>query len=101
MKTKTLYALTACMSLVLAAQVSASSAPSAHHPFSPGPAAASAAEPVVLPAATLDAVKGTGDGTDFACGALSGAALAAALTGVGIPVAIGLAVAGFLCSLLL
>ena len=37
MKTKTLYALTACMSLVLAAQVSASSAPSAHHPFSPRP----------------------------------------------------------------
>ena len=95
MKMKTLHALTACMALALAAQVSASPTPGQHSL----PAAGSAADPLFLPTATLDAVKGTGAGSDFACGAMAGAGLAATLSGVGAPIGVPLALAGFACAL--
>ncbi len=47
----------------------------------------------------LEAVAGAGDGADFACGAVSGAGLAVTLSGVGAPVGVGLALAGFICSI--
>ena len=111
MKMKPFRALAVCMALALAAQVSASSTPSAQHSAPPGPPAGSAAEAVVLPTATLDAdlttlspneleaVEGTGAGTDLACGAMAGAGLAATLSGAGAPIGVPLALAGFACAL--
>lgn len=59
------------------------------------------AGPTALTADDLEAVAGTGAGTDFLCGAVSGAGLAIALSGVGAPVGIGLAAAGVACSMFL
>ena len=56
---------------------------------------------VPLTANNLKAVAGTGAGTDFLCGAVSGAGLAIALSGVGAPVGVGLAVAGVACAMFL
>ena len=67
MNMKPLRALTACMALALAAQVSAGSTPSLHHPAPDDPAGGSAAEAVVLPTATLDAVTGTLNWGKIAC----------------------------------
>lgn len=54
-----------------------------------------------LTADNLRDVTGTGAGTDFLCGAVSGAGLAIALSGVGAPVGVGLAVAGVACAMFL
>ncbi len=67
MKMNTFRVLAACMALALAAQVSASSTPSAQHSVPPGPAGESPAEAVVLPTGTLDAVTGAFNWGKFAC----------------------------------
>lgn len=59
------------------------------------------AGPAALTADNLEAVAGMGTGTDFLCGAVSGAGLAIALSGVGAPVGVGLAAAGVACSMFL
>ena len=42
-----------------------------------------------------------GAGTDFLCGAVSGAGLAIALSGIGAGLGLGLTAAGFVCSVFL
>ena len=54
----------------------------------------------VLDALEMKGVVGTGPGTDFACGFISGAGLMMTLSGVASPVGVSLAVAGAVCSLL-
>ena len=49
----------------------------------------------------MKAISGTGPGTDFACGFMSGAALVLALSGVATPLGVTLAVGSVACSLFL
>lgn len=79
---KTLHALTACMALALALQVSASPTASGDQSASNGSAAGSPAEAVVLPTATLDAVTGAVNWRKVACWTgVVGVAVGASLVG--------------------
>ncbi len=55
----------------------------------------------ILDALEMKAVSGTGAGTDFACGFMSGAGLILTLSGVATPIGVTLAVGSVACSLFL
>lgn len=94
---KPLHKLIACFALALIAQVAAAntlsrSSASAHEtPYDAGR--------TVLEALEMKAISGTGDGTDFVCGFMSGAGLILALSGVATPIGVTLAIGSAACSL--
>lgn len=55
----------------------------------------------VLPVLEMETVSGTGPGTDFACGFMSGAGLVLAISGVASPLGIALALGSAACSFFL
>ena len=94
---KPLHKLVACTALALIAQGVAVSTLST----SSGPALETHHDTgrTVLEALDMKATAGTGAGTDFACGFMSGAALILTLSGVATPVGVTLAVGSVACSL--
>ncbi len=96
---KSLHTLTACVALALIAQsaavntLSTSSVSALETPHDTGR--------TVLEALDMKAISGTGGGTDFACGFMSGAGLILTLSGVATPIGVTLAVGSVACSLLL
>ncbi len=106
---KQLASVATCLLLTVAAPGLASgadSAPSLDPATLSGPTASApayetayAAGHTVLDALEMKGVAGTGAGTDFACGFMSGAGLVMTLSGVASPVGVTLGVGGVLCSL--